>query len=103
MVHYHRPAHRAHGQSQWRNQMQTDDSSNGTTMRVVLGNADFAVVRRPVDVCKLRLDPQNPRLGYLLRQNRKGIPTTDDALHKMLWDIDQVKALAQSIYQNGGL
>jgi len=76
---------------------------NGTTMKIRLGNTDFEVRREVWPVEKLVLDPTNPRLGYLLRQYKKGAPTTDKELHKMLWDIDQVKALYQSIYQNGGL
>ena len=31
------------------------------------------------------------------------MPATDRELHKMLWEIDQVKDLYHSIYQNGGL
>jgi hypothetical protein len=42
-------------------------------------------------------------LGYLLRTHKKGLPATDAELHEMLWDIDQVKDLCQSIFQNGGL
>ena len=83
--------------------MATGQTSNGTTITVRLGNADFDVKRERWPVGKLKLDPRNPRLGYLLRQHKKGVPATDKELHKMLWDIDQVKSLYQSVLQNGGL
>lgn len=76
---------------------------NGSILRFRLGNADFAVARHLWIVEKLKLDPTNQRLGYLLRQHKKAPTVSDKELHKMLWDIDQVKALYQSIYQNGGL
>lgn len=80
-----------------------DQTQNGATLTFRLGNADFAVTREAWPVDKLKLDPANPRLGYLLRQNKKGAPVTDKELAEMLWDIDQVKALYQSVFQNGGL
>lgn len=80
-----------------------EQTTNGSVLRFRLGNADFEVSRELWNVEKLRLDPSNQRLGYLLRQHKKGPTVSDKDLHKMLWDIDQVKALYQSIYQNGGL
>src|SRR6266480_438311 len=76
---------------------------NGSTLKFRLGNADFEVNRELWAVEKLKLDPNNQRLGYLLRQHKKGPTVSDKELHRMLWDIDQVKALYQSVYQNGGL
>jgi hypothetical protein len=76
---------------------------NGTALSFPLGGQTFTVQRRLWKVQNLRLDPHNQRLGYLLRTHKKGIPATDEELHEMLWDIDQVKDLYQSIYQNGGL
>jgi hypothetical protein len=76
---------------------------NGNVLRFQLGNADFAVTRELWTADKLKLDPGNQRLGYLLRQHKKGTAVTDKELQKLLWDIDQVKALYQSVYQNGGL
>jgi len=52
-------------------------------------------------VSELRLDPTNPRLGFALR--KRGTTATDKELHEMLWDLDTVKALYQSVFQNGGL
>jgi len=76
---------------------------NGSILTFRLGNADFQVTRELWDVKKLKLDPSNQRLGYLLRQNKKGLAVEDKELHGMIWDIDQVKALYQSVFQNGGL
>jgi hypothetical protein len=80
-----------------------EQSGNGSILRFRLGNADFEVNRTLWTVDKLKLDPKNQRLGYLLRQHKKAPSVSDKELHKMLWDIDQVKALYQSVYQNGGL
>ncbi len=79
------------------------NSENDTSLKFRLGNADFVVTRQVFNVRDLRLDPRNPRLGYLLRQAKKGVPATDHELHKTLWNMDQVKALYQSVLQNGGL
>jgi hypothetical protein len=72
-------------------------------LRFRLGNADFEVTRDLWSVENLRLDPTNPRLGYMLRQHKKGPTASDKELHKIIWDLDSVKALYQSVYQNGGL
>jgi|GraSoiStandDraft_55_1057291.scaffolds.fasta_scaffold21913_2 hypothetical protein len=77
----------------------TDNGKVSQTIR--LGNKDFELERSRVPVGFLRLDPSNQRLSYLLR--RAGGSATDEQLHKMLWDLDQVKDLYNSIYQNGGL
>src|SRR6185503_6420839 len=77
--------------------------ANTSNVTVRLGNADFTVTRELRDVSSLKLDQKNPRLGYQLNVKKKGMPATDSELQSMLWDIDQVKALAQSIHQNGGL
>jgi len=78
-------------------------SGNSSILKFRLGNADFEVSRELWSIDKLKLDPRNQRLGYVLRQHKKAPSVSDKELHKMLWDIDQVKALFQSIYQNGGL
>src|SRR4051812_7235503 len=85
--------------------MRTDATTpNGTaTLTFPLAGKNFTVQRVLWKVADLQLDPKNQRLGYLLRTNKKGAPATDKELHQMLWDIDQVKDLYQSIFQNGGL
>lgn len=49
----------------------------------------------------VQLDPANPRVQYLVGQTGGNI--TQDQLDELLWSKDQVKALSQSIYQNGGV
>lgn len=83
--------------------MEAAKTPNGTTMTFPLAGKEFRVTREIRDVSDLKLDPKNQRLGYMLRKHKKGMPATDKELHKMLWDIDSVKDLFQSIYQNGGL
>lgn len=50
---------------------------------------------------KLELDPANPRVQYLVGQMAGNI--TQERLDELIWAKDQVKALAQSIFQNGGI
>jgi hypothetical protein len=76
-----------------------NEASESQTIR--LGNQDFAVRRVQLAVDALKLDPGNPRLGFLLR--KRNLPATDAELHEMLWGLDPVKDLYQSIFQNGGL
>lgn len=82
---------------------QSEQASSANSLTFRLGNADFEVSRELWAVDKLKLDHHNPRLGYLLRQHKKPPAVDDKQLHKLLWDIDQVKALYQSVFQNGGL
>ena len=78
------------------------DDATKFTMR--LGDRDFVLERKRVTVSSLKLDPKNQRLSYLLGQLRKeGKLGTDTELHDLLWGMDQVKDLYQSILQNGGL
>jgi hypothetical protein len=59
----------------------------------------FELGRVPVPKCNL--DPKNPRIQYLIGQ-RANVATKTD-LYDILWDKDQVRYLAQSIHQNGGV
>lgn len=79
------------------------ETQNGSTITIPLGGKQVAVKRVIWNVTDLKLDPTNQRLAYLLRTQKKGLPATDEELHKILWDMDQVKDLFQSIFQNGGL
>jgi hypothetical protein len=55
--------------------------------------------RIPLDKCEL--DAKNPRVQYLVGQ-RAGV-APENELDEMIWEKDAVKALAQSIQQNGGV
>lgn len=54
-----------------------------------------------IPVSKCRLDPRNPRIQYVLGQ--KNTLITENELDQLLWKKDSVKALSQSIMQNGGV
>lgn len=75
-----------------------------TELSIRIGDRDFVLERKQVPVSFLKLDPKNQRLSYQLIQLRKeGKLGTDPELHDLLWSMDQVKDLYQSILQNGGL
>jgi len=75
--------------------------NDGTALTIRLGDQDFTVTRQLRPVASLKLDPKNQRLSFQIRH--QGIAGTDQELHKLIWDMDQVKDLHQSIRQNGGL
>jgi len=75
--------------------------ANGPAITIRLGNQDFSLKREIRNVKDLKLDAKNQRISFKLRQ--KGLVATDNELHKLLWEMDSVKGLYQSIYQNGGL
>lgn len=60
----------------------------------------YEIARIPVDA--VTLDPRNPRIEYLLGQKFGGMASQADIV-EALWDKDQVKALGQSIFANGGV
>lgn len=66
-----------------------------------LQDRDVAYTRERLPVDQLTLDPKNPRIQYLI--GRQTEPVTQERLDELLWAKDQVKALAQSIKQNGGV
>lgn len=73
-------------------------------MTIRLGNQDFTVERKRVPIDWLKLDPDNQRISYeltLLRKEGRGY--TDQEIHDLLWSMDAVKNLYQSVLQNGGL
>lgn len=57
--------------------------------------------RGAVAVVDCELDPRNPRIQYLIGQKAGMI--SEDELDELLWEKNAVKALEQSIYQNGGV
>jgi hypothetical protein len=82
--------------------VRTNARSAAYTIR--LGDQDFTLERKRVPVEWLKLDPLNPRLSYALPQLRKeGKLGTDEEIHELLWGLDTVKDLYQSVFQNGGL
>jgi hypothetical protein len=81
--------------------MTTPELPAGARQTIRLGNRDFELERVKVPVAHLKLDPQNQRLSYLLQ--RKGGELGDAELQELIWQMDPVKDLYTSIYQNGGL
>jgi len=57
--------------------------------------------RATIPVAKCRLDPNNPRIQYILGQ--KNTLVTENELDRILWKKESVKALSQAIMQNGGV
>lgn len=57
--------------------------------------------RGSVPVSECLLDPQNPRIQFLVGQ--KAGSATEEELEDLIWQKDAVKGLAQSIQQNGGV
>jgi hypothetical protein len=62
---------------------------------------DIPFTRRNVSIEAIDLDPKNPRVQYLVGQRASGVDQQD--LHDLIWAKDSVKALADSIFQNGGV
>lgn len=84
--------------------MVTEKNDEKQKITVRLGNQDFTVERKRVPIDWLKLDPDNQRISYqlnLLRKEGKGY--TDQEIHGLLWSMDAVKNLYQSVLQNGGL
>lgn len=57
--------------------------------------------RASIPVADCILDPANPRIQFLVGQ-RAGAASQDE-LDDLIWSKDAVKALAQSVHQNGGV
>ena len=57
--------------------------------------------RQAVAITDCELDPANPRIQYLVGQKAGLVP--ENELDSLIWDKDAVKALSQSILQNGGV
>ncbi len=62
---------------------------------------DVPFERTRLAIDDLTLDPENPRIQYLI--GRQPEPITQERLDELLWAKDQVKALGQAIKQNGGV
>lgn len=68
---------------------------------LMLQGKNIPFERKPVPVAKCELDSSNPRIQYLIGL-RAGVVSQDE-LDELVWNKDAVKALAQSIVQNGGV
>jgi len=78
-------------------------AADSKLIRVSLGEASLEIRRELWSTSELRLDPANPRVGSLLpRKGRRRKPSQRE-LERRLWGLPQVRALARSIQQNGGL
>ena len=72
-----------------------------TAESIRLQDKDVSFTRQSVPVHQIQLDPRNPRIQYLIKQRGEGLGQTE--LIELIWTKDAVKALANSIYQNGGV
>jgi hypothetical protein len=68
---------------------------------MLLQGKHIPFTRGSIDVKACELDPQNPRIQFLIGQ--KGNTVKQEELDEIIWEKDPVKALAQSIKQNGGV
>ena len=66
-----------------------------------LQGKDIPYKRAAVRVDQCELDPSNPRIQFLIGQRGENI--TQEELDALIWEKDTVKALQQSIFQNGGV
>ena len=69
------------------------------TMRIQ--GKDIPYTSNNLKVTECILDPKNPRIQYLLGSQAGNM--TEQQIEEALWSKDAVKALAQSILQNGGV
>jgi hypothetical protein len=68
---------------------------------ITLQGKQIPYTRERVAVAQCALDPANPRIQYMVGQRTGAISEND--LDDLIWDKDQVKYLAESIFQNGGV
>src|SRR2546430_1663673 len=68
---------------------------------IVIQGRNVPYSRGSVSVDECVLDPQNPRIQFLVGQKAGGV--TEAELDDLIWEKDTVKALGQSILQNGGV
>src|SRR5713101_4178589 len=62
-------------------------------------NIPYSRTSVPTEECEL--DPSNPRIQFLIGQRAGSV--SENELDELIWEKDPVKALAQSILQNGGV
>ncbi|MGD0481501.1 MAG: hypothetical protein ABSA42_15115 [Terracidiphilus sp.] len=79
--------------------MATSTAANGDF--IIVQGKQVPYARTMIGVGQLELDPKNPRIQFLVGQ--KAGMVSESELDELLWAKDSVKALGQSIYQNGGV
>jgi hypothetical protein len=68
---------------------------------IIIQGRSIPYTRGVVSVDECVLDPQNPRIQFLVGQKAGAVSEND--LDALIWEKDPVKALGQSILQNGGV
>src|SRR5436305_1555048 len=81
------------------NRSKTKDISMPET--IVINGKNVPYGRGSAQVSNLELDASNPRIQYLIGQ--RGGAVAQNELDALIWEKDAVKALANSIFQNGGV
>lgn len=74
-------------------------STNDQFLRIQ--GKDIPYQRTSIRVDQCELDAANPRIQFLIGQ--RGDNITQDELDRLIWEKDTVKALASSVFQNGGV
>lgn len=68
---------------------------------IIIQGRTIPYTRGAVSVDECELDPKNPRIQFLIGQKAGAV--TERELDELIWEKDAVKALGQSILQNGGV
>ena len=68
---------------------------------MIIQGKSVPMVRSTVPVAQCDVDPKNPRIQYMIGQRAGTVKQNE--LDELIWQKDAVKALAQSIFQNGGV
>ena len=71
------------------------------TNSMILNGKNIPYSRGSIAVADCELDPKNPRIQFLVGQRPTSL--TENELDELIWQKDAVKALAGSIFQNGGV
>src|SRR5207249_9175225 len=99
-----RPLRRPRGQG-GRRMSKTVHVSGGARVigreEITLGGRKIELIHQDVPVDGVHLDPENPRVGYVIRS--LGKKATEQQIRGILWGTSSVKALARQIKLNGGL
>lgn len=68
---------------------------------ITLGGKKIELIHENVPIDQVRLDSDNPRIGYIVRS--LGTKATQERIRDTLWGTHYVKGLARQIMANGGL